>query len=223
MKPAMLIELSRYAYSLFPRLTRISAYAHAKDILRKSESELKQIAQAGLTMVYLGIETGDDGVLASVNKQTTAEELAQAAQLLHKGGITLSGTVILGLAGADPEASKQHAIATGKLINRMAPADGRIWYISALTLMLAPGSELTKMAQQGAFKVADSHMALKELKYMIEETSDHLQNCIFRSNHASNYLPLKGTLAQEKAQLLRVIDWGLAHPEKLRPEWYRGL
>jgi radical SAM superfamily enzyme YgiQ (UPF0313 family) len=223
MKPEMLIELGNYCRSLFPRLERVSAYAHAKDILRKSEAELKQIAEAGITMVYLGIETGDDDILTQIKKQTTAAELAEASQKLHRGGITLSGTIILGIAGGDPSASQKHAIATGKLINKMAPLNGEPWYISALTLMLAPGSELTTAAKNGKFRVATSHEALVELKTIIETISPDIKNCIFRCNHASNYLPLKGVLAEDRSKLLETIQWGIDHPQQLRPEWYRGL
>jgi radical SAM superfamily enzyme YgiQ (UPF0313 family) len=222
-KPDMLIELTQFCYQLFSNLERVSAYAHAKDILRKSDEELAAIRAAGFKMVYLGIETGDDLLLKHINKQTSAEELAQAAQKLHKADITLSGTVILGLAGSDPDASKKHAIATGQLINHMAPSSSQEWYISALTLMIAPGSLISTQVAKNEFFPGNSKQALEELRIMINEIDPTIKNLIFRSNHASNYLPLKGTLAQDKQKLLDIIEFGLNHPENLRPEYYRGL
>lgn len=222
-KPDMLIDLTHFCYKLFPNLERVSAYAHAKDILRKTDEELTAIRASGFKMVYLGIETGDDALLRQINKQVTADELAQAAQKLHQADITLSGTIILGLAGSDPELSKKHAMATGFLINRMAPHGSQEWYISALTLMVAPGSKISEQLARSEFQPGDSRQALEELRTMIEQIDPKITNLIFRSNHASNYLPLKGTLARDKQKLLDIIQFGLNHPENLRPEFYRGL
>ena len=223
MKPDMLITISNYAYEKFPRLQRVGAYAHAKDILRKSDEELSRIAAAGFKIVYLGIETGDDELLHKIGKQTNADELTEAAQKLHRANITLSGTIILGMAGNNPELSRKHAEATARLINRMNPQVPKIWYISALTLMTPPGTKIYEEIEKGQIKVQTSLEALQELKIIIENLSDDLKNLVWRSNHASNYLPLKGDLAQDKKKLLDTIQYGIDHPEVLRPEYFRGL
>jgi len=223
MKPEHLVEVSKYCYQQHPNLTRVSAYAHAKDILRKTDSELAQIKEAGLSMVYLGIETGDDSLLKQINKRTTADELAEAAQKLHRAGIILSGTLILGLAGNDPELSKRHAVATANLVNRMNPPKVQPWYISALTLMTPPGTPIEQTVRAGQFIPLDSVGILTELKIFMEHLSEDLHDCIFRSNHASNYLPLKGILAGDKSRLIATISRGLNDPSSLRSEYFRGL
>ena len=223
LQPEHLVEVSKYCYQQHPNLTRVSAYAHAKDILRKTDSELAQIKDAGLTMVYVGIETGDDTLLQQINKRTTADELAEAAQKLHRAGIIFSGTLILGLAGKDPRLSEQHAIASAHLVNRMNPPSIQPWYISALTLMTPPGTPIEKAVRTGEFIPLDSVGILTELKIFMEHLSEDLHDCIFRSNHASNYLPLKGILAKDRSRLIATITHGLNDPSRLRSENFRGL
>ena len=223
MKPSDLIEIAKYCYEIHPNLKRVSAYAHAKDILRKSAENLSEIAKAGLTMVYLGIETGDDVLLERINKRTTANELAEAAQKLHRAKITMSGTIILGLAGNNPEESHRHALNTAELINRMNPKSPTTWYISALTLMIPPGTPIEKEIKNHTLQPMTSPEILTELKMILENISDDLSGCIFRANHASNYLPLKGNLAQDKQQLIQTVERGIEHPQSLKPEYYRGL
>ncbi len=223
LKPDKLIEVSKYCYKQHKNLQRVSAYAHANDILSKSDEDLLKIAKSGLTMVYLGIETGDNDLLKKINKKTTAENLIKAAHKLHNSGIILSGTVILGLAGNNPELSKKHATSTAKLINNMNPKKNQTWYISALSLMLPPGTEIEKDVKEGIFTPLNQKETLKELKFFLENTSDDLHGLIFRSNHASNYLALKGVLAKDRRNLIQKVNYGLNHPESLRPEYYRGL
>ncbi len=222
-KPDKLIEISNYCYKQHKNLKRVSAYAHANDIITKSDEDLMKIAKSGLTMVYLGIETGDNALLKLINKKTTTENLIKAAHKLHNSGIILSGTVILGLAGNDPELSKKHAILTAKLIDDMNPKNYQPWYISALSLMLPPGTELEKDVKRGIFTPLNQKSTLKELKIFLENLSDNLHGCIFRSNHASNYLALKGILSKDRDDLTKKVKFGLDHPESLRPEYFRGL
>ena len=222
-KPDKLIEISNYCYKQHKNLQRVSAYAHANDIITKSDEDLLRIAKSGLNMVYLGIETGDNDLLKSINKKTSAENLIKAAHKLHNSGIILSGTVILGLAGNDPELSKKHAILTATLINEMNPKSNQPWYISALSLMLPPGTEMEKEAKEGIFIPLNQKGTLEELKIILENISENLHGCIFRSNHASNYLALKGILSKDRDELIQKVKYGLDHPESLRPEYYRGL
>ncbi|MFW9987463.1 MAG: radical SAM protein [Candidatus Odinarchaeota archaeon] len=222
-KPEVLIELTEYCYQIHPNLKKISAYAHAKDIIRKSDEDLKRIADSGFTMVYVGIESGDDEVLKACKKGTTQDEFALAAQKCHKAGIAWSGIFLLGLAGNDPEKSRKHAIESAKLINRMAPPTPITWYISPLTLRVTPGSELWTQQENGEFHPCSSTQILEELYTMIKHTSDNLQKCIFNTNHASNYLNLKGELSRDKNQFLKTIEMGIKNPEMRRPDYIRGL
>ncbi|EKE02625.1 MAG: Fe-S oxidoreductase family protein [uncultured bacterium] len=224
MKPESLIEIAKYSFETHPNLTRIGAYAHAKDVLIKSDEELKEIAQAGIKIVYLGIETGDKELLAQINKKVTSEEIIEAVHKLYKAGITLSATVILGLAGNNKETSKRHAIETAKLLNRIKPPTRVPWYISALTLMLPPGTVMNQRADCGEFKAMAKIEILEELKIILENLDDDLHKCIFRSNHASNYLPLESNnLARNKQQLVVAIQHALEHPEVLKSELFRSL
>jgi len=221
-KPEMLSELTKYSYKIHPNLRKVSTYAHAKDIISKSDEDLKTLADNGFTMVYVGIESGDDDVLKACNKGTTQDEIALAAQKCHKAGIAWSGIFLLGLAGNDPEKSRKHAIESAKLINRMAPPTPIDWYISPLTLRVSPGTELSEQKLAGKFHPCSSTQILEELYTMIEYTSDDLQKCIFNSNHASNYLALKGELARDKKKFLKIIQKGIKYPSMRRPDYLRG-
>jgi len=129
----------------------------------------------------------------------------------------------LGLAGNDKNASKNHAIATADVVNRMCPAKPQTWYISALTLMIPPGTPIFDQTKDGKFKPMNSQDILEELKMIIENIDEKVHSCIWRSNHASNYLPIKGTLAQDKQSILQQIEYAMKNPSKLRPEFFRGL
>ena len=222
-KPEMLIEITEYCYKIHPNLKKVSAYAHAKDIIKKSDEDLKKIADSGFTMVYVGIESGDDEVLLACNKGTTQDEFALAAQKCYKAGISWSGIFLLGLAGNDPDKSRKHAIESAKLINRMAPPIPIKWYISPLTLGITPGTELWTQKSTGEFQPCSSTQILEELYTMIEYTSDDLQKCIFNTNHASNYLSLKGELSKDKKQFLKKIETAIKNPNMLRPDFLRRL
>lgn len=223
MKASDLITLAEESYKNHPRLQRVSSYAHAKDILRKSDEELRDIRKSGFNMVYMGIETGDDDILQQINKRITAKEMAEAAQKLHRANITLSGTIILGIAGNNLELSRRHAINTAKLINEMNPPKSMDWYISALTLMIPPGTPLAQEVQAGKFIPMTQVEILGELKEIITNIDNNVHDCIFRSNHASNYLALKGVLSQDKDYFLDSITKSLQDPSRLRPDYLRGL
>lgn len=212
-KPEILIELTEFCYKILPNLKKVSAYAHAKDIINKSDEDLKKVAESGFSMVYVGIESGDDDVLKECKKGTTQDELALAAQKCHKAGIAWFGIFLLGLAGNDPEKSRTHAIESAKLINRMAPPTPITWNISPLTLNITPGSELWVQQLNGEFHPCTSTQILEELFTMIEHTSDDLLKCIFSTYHPSNYLNLKGELSQDKDKFLKAIKLGIIYPQ----------
>lgn len=224
LSPEKLIEIARYCYDIHPNLNRIGAYAHAKDILAKSPEELKRIRKAGIKIVYLGIETGDEQLLQQINKRVVPSEIADAVQLLHEADITLSGTIILGLAGNDPDLSRRHAIKTAELVNKLKPRVPVPWYISALTLMIPPGTQVFKQRLTGKFKPLSDVDILREMKIFFEHLDDDLEKCIFRSNHSSNYLPLESNnFARNKDQLIETINVALDNPKSLRKEFMRGL
>lgn len=224
MKPESLIEIAKFSYQIHPKLTRIGAYAHAKDILAKTDEELLAISNAGIKILYLGIETGDDELLKAINKQTTSEEIITACHKLYKAGITLSATIITGLAGNNKEASRKHAVATAKLINRIKPEPPVPWYVSALTLMIPQGTVIHSQKTNGEFLPMKNIEILEELKIFLEHLDENLEKCIFRANHASNYLPLESNnLARNKQKLIEIINEGLNNPHILKSEFLRGL
>ncbi|HEC40644.1 hypothetical protein LCGC14_1272600 [marine sediment metagenome] len=222
-KPEILIELTEYAHKIHPNLEKVSSYAHAKDIIKKSDEDLKMLADSGFTMVYVGIESGDNEVLKACKKGATQDDYVLAAQKCYKAGIAWSGIFLLGLAGKNPEKSRKHAIESAKLINRMAPPTPIEWYISPLTLGVTPGTELWAQKSSGEFQPCTSTEILQELYTLIEYTADDLQKCVFNSNHASNYVSLKGELAEDKKTFLKVVEGAIKYPNLRRPDYLRGL
>jgi radical SAM superfamily enzyme YgiQ (UPF0313 family) len=182
----------------FPKLARVTCYGGPQDILRKTPGELAALKAAGLQIIYLGVESGDDEVLASVCKGGTAAEMIAAGRRVLEAGIKLSVMVILGLGGT--ARSREHALGTARVVSAISPT-----MLSALTLMLHDGTPLREAADRGDFRPLSPYGLLQELKLMMEHV-DVTSPCIFRSNHVSNFLPLAGTLPHDKAQLLTDID-----------------
>ena len=194
----------------FPKLQRVASYAAPKDILRKSEEELRQLRGAGLQLLYYGMETGDDATLKAVKKGVTAEEAIEAGRRVTASGMKLSLMVILGLAGV--EGSARHALATAKAINIIKPT-----HLSALCLMLYRGSELKEQFEEGNFNPLSPAGLMQELHLMlnnIELPREHY--CLFRSNHVSNYVQLAGTLPKDKERLLQQVETSVRHLSKLK-------
>ena len=197
-----------------PWVKRVGAYANAKSIRMKSLEELIQLRENGLGILYLGVETGDAGLLKEIRKGTSAENLISMGRKVRKAGIKLSVTVLLGIAGM--ERSLEHARATGELLSAMDPN-----YVGALTVMLIPGTPLHEDFTSGKFELPDERGLLMELREMIAHTN--LSRGLFFSNHASNYLPVKARLPKGKQQALDQIDGALRGEIGLRPEWMRAL
>ena len=221
-----LLELIKYAITKLPKLKRVGVYAHAKDILKKSEKDLKDLSDAGLKIAYIGFESGYNALLKDVHKHATKEDYINASKKLFKANIILSATFINGLGGSQNEiVSKAHALESADLINQICPNDDRIWYIAFLSLMIPPGTILYEKKIRGEFIEMNSNEILNELKTFIEAINfkNKGAKCIFRSNHASNYLPIRGTLEKDKLKILDTIKFGLNHEEALRPEYYRAL
>jgi len=197
-----------------PWVKRIGAYANAKGIKMKSPEELIDLRKNGLGILYLGVETGDDEVLKTIRKGTSAQNLINMGKKVMDAGIKLSVTVLLGIAGR--EKSLQHAKATGMLLSAMDPD-----YVGALTVMLMPGTPLYEAYRKGEFELPTEREFLLELREMIANTD--LSKGMFFSNHASNYLPVKARFPKGKQQALDQIDMALNGKIGLRPEWMRAL
>jgi radical SAM superfamily enzyme YgiQ (UPF0313 family) len=204
-----------YLYGAFPHLQRVTAYATPGNLLKKSVDEMRRIRERGLTILYYGVETGDPELLEKIGKGATPDEMVDGCRRATEAGFKLSITVILGLGGK--KLSIRHARNTAKLLNRIQPR-----YLSALTLMLGPCEEEYRDAMGPGFEFnspLDDVVELRELVAGLET-----DRCIFRSNHASNYLALAGTLLGDKERLLAEIDAALRHPDvSLRDEWMLGL
>lgn len=199
-----------------PRLRRVGVYANARDILGKSDADLAMLCQRKLEIVYLGLESGSDEVLRRIRKGATAAEMVETVQKVKRAGMRASVIAILGVGGA--ELSAEHAEETGRVVSAMDPE-----YLSLLTLMLVPGTELYRQWQSGTFEVPEPAALLHELRQVIAHL-DGLSRCLFRTNHASNYLPLAGTLSRDKASLLAAIDAAQTQGRSaLRPEAWRAL
>jgi len=197
-----------------PWLERIGTYANAKSINKKTQEQLQELADKKLSIVYLGMESGDDQVLRAVNKGVTAEEMIQRGRKVREAGIELSVTVLLGIAGK--EGTLRHARATGETLTAMDPE-----YVGALTVMLIPGTPLEKEAEEGAFQLPDQGGILQELEEMLRYTD--LSNGLFISNHASNYLPIKVPFPGGKEEALAQIEKARKGDLGLKPEWLRAL
>ena len=200
----------------FPKLERIGVYGNTKSILKKSIEELKALKDLGVGIVYLGVESGDQVVLDRVSKGTLLDKTAEAAKRVKDAGILLSVTVLLGLGGV--ERSRIHAEETGKFLSRIKPD-----YAGALSVIVVPGTVLARQVEEGTFVVPDPYMLLEELYIMIENIN--VERMYFASNHASNYLPVKAWLPDEKEKTLKAIEHVLARrdPSMLRPEFMRAL
>ncbi|MBT3783836.1 radical SAM protein [bacterium] len=224
MHPRMMVSICKEAYRIHPQLQRVGCYGHAGDILRRSDEELNEVREAGLGIVYLGVETGDDELLTKIEKEATSEEIALASQKLHNAGITLSATILLGLAGNEVSLAQQHATRTAELVNRMKPPTRRPWYISALSYIPVPDTEMYEEARRGEYISPEPSDLLCELGTFFEHLEDNLSGCIFRSNHASNYLPLQSNdLGRDRQKLSKMVQSALEDPTILRSEWMRGL
>ena len=213
-----LLEILNLLKQEFPDVERISIYASGTNVQRKSDAELAKIQRAGLELIYIGLESGDDEVLQRVNKGITNKNHIAACLRLKGAGFSLSPIIILGLGGE--ERSQPHATNTAVTINAIDPP-----FLAALTLMLVPGTPLHTQTQQGEFNPLNPLEILQELRLLVTGLTN-LTQCMFRTNHASNYLPLRGILSRDREKLLDKIDSVLEDPkamQRLRPEGFRGL
>ena len=197
-----------------PWIKRVGAYANTKSISMKSLQELIELRENGLGMLYLGVETGDDEIRKKISKGTSAKQCLEMGKRVKDAGIQLTITLLLGIGGK--EKSLDHARATGELVSAIDPD-----FASALTVMLIPGTPLWEEYERGDFHMPDERGLLMEMKEMIVHTN--LSHCLFSSNHASNYLPIRAWLPEGKQELLDIIDAALRGEIGLRQEWMRSF
>ena len=199
---------------LFPECERVTSYASPSSIRLRTEEELRTLWEKGLTMVYMGLESGSDKVLTLMRKGHSAAEIIEMGQKVRRCGMALSVTAITGLGG--PELLEEHAVDTAKAFNAMNPE-----YIGMLTLMVEPGTPLEKWVREGSFTVLGPEDILRETELLLQHIDS--EGSVFRMNHASNYLLLKGTLNQDKDAMLAEIQRAKQDMSKLRPEAWRGV
>ena len=202
------------AYELYPNLRRVSCYAMASNILEKTSEEMGELRQLGLKQLYIGPESGDDITLKRIAKGSTADQHIEAAKRAKEAGMKMSVIFLLGAGGI--ERSQEHAKASAELASAMDPD-----FLSALTLTVIPNTPMARMEANGRFVMPDKRMLLEELYTFIEHSNP--TGAIFRTNHASNYLPIAGTLPHDKDPMLDIIAGALEGKVGLRPEWRRGL
>ncbi|AOR23425.1 radical SAM protein [Clostridium taeniosporum] len=207
-------EILLYIKEVFPECIRVTLYGTPKSIMIKSIEELQELKKLGLYMIYMGIESGDDVVLLDINKGVNSKELVKAAQKVKESKILLSVTVISGIGGK--EYSKNHAINTGKIISEIEPD-----YLGVLTLMLEKETHLYNKILNNEFKILEDIEVLDEIKLFLENIRVH-KPAVFRCNHASNYISLKGTLPLDKERLLNEIIYYKSTSD-LKKEEYRQL
>lgn len=211
-----LTEILDSLASAFPLLRRVAIYANARDILKKSDADLSLLREKRLEIIYLGLESGSGEVLRRIDKGASPAEMLEAVRKAKRAGIRSSVIALLGIGG--PDLSAQHAEETGRLVSAMDPE-----YLSLLTLMLVPGTELYRQHQAGTFEMMGPEALLAEMRAILTHT-EGLSRCVFRTNHASNYVPLSGTLSRDKERLLEALDRALAQgPSAFRSEEWRAL
>ena len=211
-----MIKIVRYLYENFPMLERVSCYAMPMNLLKKTPQDLKKMYNAGLQMLYLGIESGSDIILKKVTKGATSQTIIRACRKAIDAGYTLSCMVILGLGGK--KYTKEHIKGTAEVLNAVSPH-----YAAALTLIMEPGvkDEFMTKFNEPFIPVSDSE-SLDELEDLVNKI-DTKNEIIFRANHGSNAYTIKGTFPQDKDAMLEKILWMKQHPEACRPKGLRGF
>ena len=210
-----LLRILDRIYELFPECRRVNVYGNAKDVLRKTPDELSMLAEHGLKMVYIGAESGDPEVLRDIRKGSTREEIITAVKMLEDAGIKTSVTFISGLGGK--ARWRQHAEATGSMISEMGAS-----YVALLTLMLDPRTEIAEKIRKGEFELLAPEEVVAET-YLMLQHADPVRPCVFRSNHASNYLSLRGDLPADREKMLAQLRYAMEDSGILKDERFRAL
>lgn len=209
---AILVLINKY----FPHISRISSYCLPRNLRNKTVEQLQELSELGLTLMYVGCESGDDEVLELISKGETYASSLTALNKIKQAGMKSSVMILNGLGG--PKYSKQHAINSAKLMNEAQPN-----YLSTLVVSFPLGEQRFAEPFNGSFRQLSQAELFQEMQWLL--TSLALDKTIFRSDHASNYLVLKGTLGKDKPQLLAQVNAALNNPQnvELRAEWQRRL
>lgn len=215
-KSSFLAALLERLSAAFGPLARVSCYASPQALAVRSVEELRELRARGLSLYYLGIESGHDEVLAKLTKGVDAAEMVRVALKAHAAGVKLSTMILLGAGGR--ALSLAHARESARVVNAIAPR-----FVSTLVMTPVEGTPLWNAAERGEVDELSPLELARELREFVGELE--LPGSVFRSNHASNHLALNGTLPKDKPALLRALDSVLAHPGNapFRPEWMRGL
>lgn len=208
-----LLQILAYIQKKFPYAERVTSYGTAQDILRKSVEELRQLREAGLEMIYMGAESGDEEILKAIRKDVSCAEMTEAAAKLKESGIALSVTFISGLGGRARR--DEHARASARLVSAMNPE-----YVGFLTLMLEEPAPILQEIRSGKLELLRPEDVLEEMRIFLQHVDS--QGTVFRSNHASNYIVLKGTLNEDIPEMLAYLD-EVERRQNYRPESSRLL
>lgn len=215
-KASFLGELLDVIAEHLPGLKRVSCYASPQALALRSVEEMRELRARGLTQYYLGIESGHDQVLRDLEKGVDAAEMIRVANKAHEAGVKLSTMILLGAGGR--ELSAAHARESARVVSAIQPR-----FLSTLVMTPVPGTPLGEAAERGEVDELDPLELAAELRELIAGLE--LEGTIFRSNHASNYLTLAGSLPRDKPAMLRALDEVLRSPGRapFRPKWSRGL
>jgi radical SAM superfamily enzyme YgiQ (UPF0313 family) len=214
-KNSYLMAILEKIEELFPECERVTIYGRAKDILRKTPDELLELKAHGLGMIYMGAETGNPVLLEKIKKGETREEMIEAVKKSEGLGIPTSLTFLSGIGGR--KMWRENAIDTGTMISEMEPT-----YVSFLTLMVVPGTPLHDEMMKGEFELLRPDEVLQEAQLMLENINV-TKKCIFRSNHASNYVSLKGDLPDDREAMIQSLKIAQNHSEMWKDERFRML
>ena len=210
-----LLVILRKIRGLFPECKRVSVYGSAKDVLRKTPQELTELKENGIGMIYLGAESGSQKVLDAVCKGVSREQMIEAVHRIEAADIRASVTFISGLAGK--AGWEEHAAETGRMISEMNAS-----YVSLLTLMLDPRAPICEQIQRGEFQVLSAEEVVAET-YLLLKHANPARSCVFRSNHASNYVSLRGNLPEDRDQMLAQLKRAMEDTGLLKDERFRML
>ena len=211
-----LMEILKQIKEHLPSVEKVTSYCLPRNIKKKSVEDLSALRELGLDMLYVGCESGDDEVLAAVSKGETYQSQKEALIKIKQAGVKSSVMILNGLGG--PKLSEQHARNSALLMNECQPD-----FLSTLVVSFPMGEERLKEGFDDNWSLMDQTGLFLELKHFISNLE--LTSTVFRSDHASNYLPLKGELGKDKQAMLSQIDQALYQPGSipLRQEWQRGL
>ncbi|MBI9101751.1 MAG: radical SAM protein [Spirochaetales bacterium] len=213
---SLLLKIIKKLKVTFPHLRRISIYANSGNILKKTDEELQSLKAGGLSLIYLGFESGSDFILKKVRKGASSEDHRMAVLRVMAAGIDVSATIVTGLGGK--ENWEEHIRESAELVNKTVPK-----FLSTLSLMI------TSDCRERFLSAFENGLTLRDDRGMLEEERllisliDTPKNIIFRSNHASNALALRGELPRDRSLLIEQIDQALNGDGKMRPDWMRGF